>query len=249
MRETTDMDGIRSLAQTFLLLEPDKTEYAPAVVKHPFTDCGIVALQKPDGEMVMADIMKDQDVRKQWRGVISGQINRAENWHAIYLMLTKSYYFAFLKYARPYLSREDFSDILAYAWTGVEAPNQDPNFGQSGLLSLFKSADPKKLMDDGEYQRFRALDEEVIVYRGVTPYNADSIRSMSWTLDRNVAEWFSKRFWQEGCVYQAKINRDHILAVFNRRRESEVIVDPKYLFDISTVHEEVQTVTQDISLG
>lgn len=249
MRETTDMNGIRSLAQTFLLLEPDKTEYAPAVVKHPFTDCGIVALQKPDGELVMADIMKDQEVRKQWRDLISGQINRAENWHDIYCMLTKSYYCAFLKYARPYLSREDFSEILAHGWVSVEAPNQDPNFGRSGLLSLFKSADPKKLMEDGEYQTFLSLDEEVIIYRGVTPYNAGNIRSMSWTLDRNVAEWFSRRFRQGGCVYQAKINRDHILAVFNRRHESEVIVDPKYLFEISAVHEEVQTVTQDISLG
>lgn len=51
----------------------------------------------------------------------------------------------------------------------------------------------------------------------------------------DVAEWFSKRFDNDGTIYEAQINKEHILALFNIRNESEVIVDPTYLMDIVVV--------------
>ena len=58
-------------------------------------------------------------------------------------------------------------------------------------------------------------------------------KALSWTLDRSVAEWFSTRFSEDGTVYQAQIDKSHIYAYFDGRNESEVIVDPKYLMDIT----------------
>lgn len=69
-------------------------------------------------------------------------------------------------------------------------------------------------------------------YRGVTSYNAKNIKALSWTLDRDTAEWFAYRFGEEGTVYEAQIQKEHILAFFNGRNESEVVVDPKYLEQI-----------------
>lgn len=55
------------------------------------------------------------------------------------------------------------------------------------------------------------------------------IKALSWTLDRNTAEWFAHRFGKDGTVYTARIKRDDIYAYFSGRKESEVIVDPDRL--------------------
>ena len=41
-------------------------------------------------------------------------------------------------------------------------------------------------------------------------------------------------------MYEAQISKAHIHAVFLSRGESEVIVDPKHLTDISPVREQAQ---------
>lgn len=53
---------------------------------------------------------------------------------------------------------------------------------------MFRSVDPKLLMNDEEYAVLQGLDDVVTVYRGVTSYNAQNVRAMSWTLDRDTAE-------------------------------------------------------------
>ena len=70
-------------------------------------------------------------------------------------------------------------------------------------------------------------------YRGVTPYNQKNVKALSWTLDRQTAEWFAHRFGEEGTVYEAQIKKEHIHAYFSGRNESEVIVDPMYLEQIT----------------
>ena len=58
------------------------------------------------------------------------------------------------------------------------------------------------------------------------------LQRLSWTLDRETAEWFAHRFGEEGTVYEAQIPKKYILAFFNGRNESEVVVDPKHLEQI-----------------
>lgn len=148
------------------------------------------------------------------------------------MLITKPYKFAFIKYAEKSMSKDDLSEILADAWIITEEPNLDPNLSKTKLLSLFKSANPEVLMNDEELKAFNELEDTVTIYRGVTSYNADNIKALSWTLDYDKAEWFANRFGEEGTVYEAEIVKSHILAYFSRRNESEVIVDPKYLIDI-----------------
>ena len=87
-------------------------------------------------------------------------------------------------------------------------------------------------MDEEERTAHQALEDTVTVYRGVTPYNAKNIRALSWTLDRKTADRFAHRFGEEGTVYEAQIRKEHILALFTGRSESEVIVDPQHLEQI-----------------
>ena len=147
----------------------------------------------------------------------------------------------FLKFVASYLSMEDYSAILSDAWIRSENPNNDPNLPQNKLIEMFMSADKTYLMTEEEQEIYEELPTVVTVYRGVTSYNADNVRALSWTLDEEVAEWFSERFDEDGTVYQANIHKNHVLAYFGGRNEAEVVVDPKFLFDITAVEEQEES--------
>ena len=100
--------------------------------------------------------------------------------------------------------------------------------------------------NEEEYGIFRGLDEVVTVYRGVTSYNAKNVKALSWSLNRDTAEWFAHRYGEEGTVYEAQIEKKHICAVFLGRNEAEVIVDPKHLRDISPVQEQSEAFEQSM---
>ncbi len=234
MIQKTDMCGVRSIAYTFLMLEPQETEYSPMIVKHPFTDSGIVPTMKNDSNgFGVANIMEDKQAFDDWQKQMKKQIDKTESPQSMLIMLTKSYYLPFLKYAQNYFSQEDFSKFLSDAWIMCEAPNGDPNFTQKQLIALFKKADPKHLMTEDDYMAFQELDDRLTIYRGVTSHNANRVKALSWTTNREIAEWFAHRFNEDGVVYEAEIEKEHIFAYFNSRNESEVIVNPAYLENIS----------------
>lgn len=233
MKNETDLESVKAIARSFLMLEPEETEFSPAIIKHPFTDSGIVVSPRNNDGFLPLILTRDSKALLDWRQAVRERIDEADSAYRLYFMITKPYCLAFLKYAEPYLSREDFSEILAAAWVRTEAPNADPNLTKNKLLSMFKKADPSILMDEDEYEQLKALDETVTVYRGVTSHNAKNIKALSWTLDFETAEWFAHRFNEDGTVYEARIDKEHIYALFNGRKESEVIVDPKFLREIT----------------
>ena len=190
------------------------------------------------------DITESEENLQAWQSFMRKQINSTDNAYEIYMMTNKPYSLTFLKYASPYLSKADFSKILADAWIRSENPNCDTNVSKSKLISMFKQADPHELMLEDELRQYEELDDTVTVYRGVTSHNAKNIKALSWTLDREKAEWFAHRFNEDGTVYEAEIDKQHILALFNGRNESEVIVDPKFLMDIRISEEPVQELNQ-----
>ena len=232
MRKETNMAGVRSVAKALLMLDINLTDYSPMIVQHPFTSSGMVAAPTENG-LAMLDITQGDENLSAWRGLMVKQIDQAKNAYHIYMMLNKPYALSFLSLAEPHLSKKDFSEILADAWIRSENPNMDKNFVKKSLVDMFKKADQSILMDGEEKEVFDSFDDTVTIYRGVTSYNAKNIKALSWTTDYQTAEWFAHRFGEEGTVYEAQISKEHILAFFNGRNESEVIVDPKYLTDIT----------------
>ena len=232
MRKETNMAGVKSVAKALLMLDINLTDYSPMIVQHPFTSSGMVAAPTENG-LAMLDITQGDENLSAWRRLMVKQIDQAKNAYHIYMMLNKPYALSFLSLADPHLSQKDFSEILADAWIRSENPNMDKNFVKKSLVDMFKKADQSILMDGEEKEVFDSFDDTVTIYRGVTSYNAKNIKALSWTTDYQTAEWFAHRFGEEGTVYEAQISKEHILAFFNGRNESEVIVDPKYLTDIT----------------
>lgn len=245
MKEQTDLRAVKALAHAMLELDIEQTKLSPLVVKHPFTDNGISGVRKPDGSIVIADLLNKPDELDLWRKQVGAVIDEADSAFQIYMMVTKSYALGFLKFARNSLSEKDFANILADAWTRTEAPNSDPNLSKQDLLSMFKTTDPALLMNEEDYQQFMDLPDTVTVYRGVTSLNAKNIKALSWTLDRDTAEWFAHRFGENGTVYEAQIQKQHIYAYFSGRNEAEVIVDPKHLTGIT----QIQTLKHQVMGG
>ena len=243
MRNETDLNRVKWVAKQLVMIEPDLTEFSPVVVQHPFTSSGMVAIPSDEG-IKHVDITKSPEELVSWQNYMKAQIDEAKSAYHIYMMINKPYSMTFLKFAKPHLSQKDFSEILADAWIRSENPNLDKNFKQKELLQMFKDAAPHILMDKDEQKQLVELDDTVTVYRGVTTYNAKNIKALSWTLEQKTAEWFANRFGEDGTVYEAQIPKQHIYALLNGRGESEVIVDPKYLTDIT----EAPIMEEDITL-
>lgn len=246
MRKETDLYGVKAIAKSLLMTAVNQTPYSPMLVQHPFTSSGLVALPTDRSDNFKPiDITLNEENLKRWQDSVSQIIDETENPYHIYMLLNPPYALTFLKFASPYLSRKDFSEILASAWINCEAPHNDPELNKADLVFMFKSADPKALMEDDEYEQLQELDDTLTVYRGVTSYNADNVKALSWTLNKETAKWFAHRFDEDGTVYEAQIDKKHIFAIFNGRNESEVILDPQYLTDIT----EVQDMTSDFFLS
>lgn len=231
----TDLERLKHLAHLLLGRDISPTKFSPLVVSHPFSDSGIVGIRDKDGRMKMANLMDDSNAAEEWREQVGQQIREAETALQLFIMVTKPYRMGFLKYAIPSLSEQDAAKLLIWAWTSSESPNSDPNLSKAKMLELFCSIDPAKLMDEEEFKQFQELDDIVTIYRGVTSHNAKRVKALSWTLDPHTAEWFAHRFGEQGTVYQAQIRKEHIHALLLGRNESEVIVEPKHLMELTTM--------------
>ena len=122
----TQLDSIKSEARMLLYTDIHLTEFSPVVVQHPFTTSGFVGI-KEDGSVRILDVAENEDALHIWREYVCGLIEKSETAYDLYMLFTAPYALAFLKYAKPYLSKQDLSKILASAWTQSENPNRDPN--------------------------------------------------------------------------------------------------------------------------
>ena len=239
----TDMEGVRLVAKGLLSTEIRDTEYAPLIISHPFANSGIVFLPGKNGQE-MLDITSSEENRMRWRKYLTGCIDQAASAFQICCMLNKPYRLAFLKYAQPHIEKKEFAQLLGLCWIQTEAPNQDANVSQKEFVEMFQKASAEDLMNLDERRKLAELPDEIEIYRGVTEKNKDNILAMSWTMKQETAEWFANRFKGKGKVYRAKIRKEDILAVFLGRNESEVIVDPKNLKEISPCEPAITTAVE-----
>lgn len=111
----------------------------------------------------------------------------------------------------------DLPQAVTNAWQMAEWPEQHAD--QELWLMAFEMAG---FTVDGEPADRAVLPETMTLYRGCTP---ERLNGMSWTTDLKTAQWFAKRFGDEGEVYQIEIPSEFVLAKIDGRKEAEVVVD------------------------
>lgn len=104
----------------------------------------------------------------------------------------------------------------------VEHPLQDINVTKNEMLKWFSQI--------GYTSNLSGI---VTIYRGVSSKKYRD--GLSWTLDKDKAEWFATRFTQEGVVYSATVKSENILYYITDRGEEEIIVDPKKLIHVEKI--------------
>ena len=120
------------------------------------------------------------------------------------------------------ITDQECADAVYSIWTMQE------NFYRCGmckgkLIKMMKIAEKSPLFQSD----IDDLSDEgtVTIYRGV---KVNNYRGLSWTVDKSVAEWFARRFRDNGdksYVFIGRINKKDILALFSSRNEKEVICD------------------------
>ncbi len=216
----TNLENLKNLLKLFLMMDVEETAFSPLIVQHPIFEYGDYFDEKGNHLSVL-----EPEGLEQMRQNTIKRIERCEDSIECMLIMRKAYYLTFLKFAINDLSKDDFSTLLEYAWTISEAPNNDVNVSQSDVLRWFKNANKEKLMNKEDYAKYLNFPDSITVYRGVGSKSRED--GISWTIDKKTAIWFANRFSSKGYVLQGVVEKDDILAFFNDRNESEIIVSPK----------------------
>lgn len=227
----TEMKKIREIARAFACLDIQSTQI-PFHVQHPFTESGF-SVRNVNGKMEVFDICESDENLAEWRSDTFKKIDSCERPYELFGFITKGFRFAFLKHTQTLLSKEDLGKILRFVWQSVEFPNFNPNFSLTSLVRLFKRAGIANLCTPEEMDFLEKTPDTITVYRGLQ--KKASVKALSWTLSRETAEWFAKRFSNDGKVYSATVRKADVLAYF-ACSESEVIVDPSRLENIKKIH-------------
>jgi len=156
-----------------------------------------------------------------------------QDWDEVFMLLSKPYRLSWLEENYDLITDEKaYYEFLKDAYIQSEFP-MSGFYEYEDLLKLFWNYDkPKLMMDSDELGFYNSLPNELTIWRGIRveeELDEDNI-GFSFTLDKERAEWFAKRFSQDGIgtpmLIEAKVDKDKILSVFLNRGEEEVLVSP-----------------------
>lgn len=228
----TSIDEIKDMAITFAYLPVEPSEKIPLFVSHPFLDTAITAIPAKNGPEMINVLEGDGETR--FKAAVVARLKRIDTPMGFFLMLNKAYRFTFLGHIQRYLSDEDLGACLRFIWVDSEYTNSGSVFTKKQLLSLFRRSSKSTLMDEEELQVFQDLPERITVYRGTTSVNSKDLKVFSWTLSRERAEWYSRRFEDTvQKVFQAEIPKEGALTYFSG--DEEIIVNPTLLENIHQI--------------
>jgi hypothetical protein len=132
--------------------------------------------------------------------------------------------------AADFMSDREYWELLSSIWTDTENlwQNQEE---WAKLLAEPREGRRKYFMDAEERRKFKALPEQITVFRGYTTSHEDGHLGHSWTLSRTRAEWFARRFLhregEEPRLAIGHVRKRDVVGLLEGRAEQElVIADP-----------------------
>ena len=234
MLDKTNLEQIKKVAKFLVDLDINIDKQYGFIVHHPFLKDPIVAVnddKNPSGLRVL-DINKKEDL-KEMRDLYKKAINDCKDPYHIFLLLNRPYSGIFFMLIKEYLNIEDYTKILEDLWTNMEYPNADVNVKKKDWISLWKKADLNLIYSEEDKKKLASLPDEFYVYRGLM--KKAKKEALSWTLDKDRAIWFAKRFDNHGKVYRGKCRKEDILVYLSCRGEEEIVVNYSKLKDVEEI--------------
>ena len=200
------------------------------IVYHPFFNSTYVVYDEK-----LIDIFKEKDKFNKYVQQLKEHIQTLNDVYKIVTLVNKPYRILYLYLIQDYLNPKTFANLLKDCYTETEYPNKDVNVSVEKIKAMFESADKNLIMDNNEKNIYNNLDNEVTIYRGF--FSNKYYKALSWTLDFEKAKFFATRFNNtNGCIYQANIKKDDILAYFDCRNEKEIIADFDKLYNLKQLN-------------
>lgn len=196
-------------------------ELSPIRVSHPFIEEG-VSFNLKTGEVI--NLVEDEKALKKEKEL---RLKRMRNMSPMQIAfcVSKPYRMLYLSLAFPYLTKKERSEIMHEVWISVENINNNVNVSQMEILKMLRKCNPKYLMGQENYEVYENLPDTFTVYRGLQENAQED--GLSWTLSKEVAEWFASRFENDGEVIKKVIHKTEVIAYFNDREEDEIVLDIK----------------------
>lgn len=218
MLDQTDSEKVRDIAVSLLWTDIVDAGFL-FLASHPFTDSWLTCADNHK----MIDL-HDPSGLKVWRESKEKTIRNVPLL-VIMCLICRPYRMTFLKYAAPFLSAADIGSMLREAWKSTENISGDINVTREEMVELYHIADKKTLMTPTELHKYNILQPIFRVFRGVTDFNKDRTKAMSWTSSIKTAKWFAKRYDSTGEIWALDITNEDVLAVFED--EHEIVVKPE----------------------
>lgn len=194
---------------------------SPIRVLHPFIEEG-VSFNIKTGEVV--NLLEDKEALKKEKEL---RLKRMRNMSPMQIAfcVSKPYRMLYLSLAFPYLIKKERSEIMHEVWISVENINNNVNVSQMETLKMLRKCNQKYLMGQENYEVYENIPDTFVVYRGLQENAQED--GLSWTLSKDVAEWFANRFDNEGKIIEKVIHKSEVIAYFNDRDEEEIVLDIK----------------------
>ena len=194
---------------------------SPIRVSHPFIEEG-VSFNLKTGEVI--NLLENEEALKKEKAL---RLKRMKNMSPLQIAfcVSKPYRMLYLSLAFPYLSKKERSEIMHEVWISVENINNNVNVSQMETLKMLRKCNQKYLMGQENYEVYENLPDTFVVYHGLQENARED--GLSWTLSKDVAEWFAGRFENDGEVIEKVVHKTEVIAYFNDRDEEEIVLDIK----------------------
>jgi hypothetical protein len=132
----------------------------------------------------------------------------------------KPYRFQALMDVQGHLGDREYWTLCREVWINSENIWQNVD----GWRELLSASRPHKerFMTGTDRRTLKSLPSKITVYRGYQPRKNKN--GLSFTLDREKAEWFANRFWKTGKIWVRTVSKDNVFAYTNDRDEKEIII-------------------------
>lgn len=150
-----------------------------------------------------------------------------ENWHSYVFLHERAYRLNAFANIADKMDPASYWEVLGGIWTDSENVWENEQEWEEFLSS--ETPERSRLMEDEEREALAKLPETLTIHRGYTlPHRK---LGMSWTLERERAEWFARRFQRDEAaqVVTATVKKADVLAHFTGRGEAEIVVFPDKL--------------------
>jgi hypothetical protein len=178
--------------------------------------------------LVVASLTKDAShINRIYRYKIDAVAKARANgdWEVYVFLHEKPYRLdALLRAAKNGLKKKpsEFWALLGRVWRDTENDHQHPVKWRRLWAETIEGR--QACMSDEDLRIFDGLPEPIEVWRGTS--RKRDLPGLSWTLDREKAVWFARRFCSESRVpllANGIVEKDNVLAYFGGRDEFEIV--------------------------